>query len=563
MKYSEIIKLNNELEGGINTPEYRVAILSNIMVHQAKDICEYLLRTESLNAKVILGEYDNIAQDSKKYNDANAIIFFWEACNFVDGLHYKIDSFSEKEFNNIISKVKFEIDIVLSSLKNTPIVVINKFSSLVFDQFNLSVGSLNKLTSILNKYLESAIGDNFIIFDVDSVVSRLSIKSATELRYYYSSKTLYSIEFYKEYFESIRPIFLAATGKTRKALIFDCDNTLWKGVLGEDGFDGIEIFQEVQYLALQLSKKGVIIGLCSKNNPEDVNHVLENHPDMVLRDKDIVIKRVNWNDKVSNLKSIAKELNIGIDSIVFVDDSSFEVELVKKELPEVKVFQAPLKEYEYGLMMRRIADLFYKPFNTEEDGVKTQMYKDQVRRTNEKTKATNIEDYLMSLEILITVYVDNLSHVSRISQLTQKTNQFNLTTKRYSESEIKNFILNNDKIVISIGVDDKYGSSGLTGLAILCKNTSIIDTLLLSCRVLGRNIEYKFIDVIVGIAKRNKLNELSAAYIKTNKNQQVVDFYEKCGFIKLNESDGDSQYSLQVDSYNNQDIQYIGVKDGR
>jgi FkbH-like protein len=562
MKFSEIIKLNNSFEGQVPGSEYKIAILSNIMVHQSKDICEYLLRIESLNAKVVLGEYDNIVQDSKKFQDADAVVFFWEACNFIDGLQYKIDSFSEKEFNDIVDKVKFEIDIVLSNLKNTSLVIINRFSSIIFDQFSLSIDNLNQLTGILNNYLESNIGKNSNLFDIDGVISRLSIKSATDLRYYYSSKSLYSIDFYREYFENIQHIFLAATGKTKKALIFDCDNTLWKGTLGEDGFDGIKIFQEIQYFALQLAKKGVIVGLCSKNNPEDVNHVLENHPDMVLRNNDIVIKKVNWDNKISNLQSIAKDLNIGIDSLVFIDDSSFEAELVKKELPDVKVFQVPLKEYEYGLMIRRISNLFYSPSITKEDDIKTQMYKDQSKRAEGKVKAANIEDYLASLGILITVHVDNLSQVSRISQLTQKTNQFNLTTKRYSESEINDFILSDDKIVLSIEVDDKYGSSGLTGLAILCKRLSKIDTLLLSCRVLGRNIEYKFMEVIVNIANKHNIKSINSDYIKTKKNQQVKDFYSRCGFHVIAESDNITRYRLEAISYKKKEIEYIRIKNG-
>jgi FkbH-like protein len=562
MNYSEIIKLNNSLEGQIQGGEYKVAILSNIMVHQSKDIFEYLLRTESLNAKVILGEYDNIVQDSKRLQDADAVIFFWEACNFIDGLQYKIDLFSEKEFNDIVDKVKFEIDIVLSALKNTPTVIINRFSSLVFDQFNLFEGNLKRLVDILNRYLESNIRENSSLFNIDGVISRLSIKSATDLRYYYSSKALYSVDFYREYFQNIQHIFFAANGKTKKALIFDCDNTLWKGTLGEDGFNGIKIFQEIQYLALQLAKKGVIIGLCSKNNLEDVDNVLENHSDMILRNDDIVIKKINWSNKVINLKSIAEDLNIGLDSLVFIDDSSFEIGLVKQELPSVKVFQVPIKEYEYSLMMKKVSNLFYYPSKTKEDRVKTQMYKDQAKRTKEKNKAVDMESYLTSLDILITIHINNLAQLSRISQLTQKTNQFNLTTKRYSESEIKSLILNDDKIVISIEVDDKYGSSGLTGLAILCKKTSKIDTLLLSCRILGRNIEYKFIDIVVDIAKKNNLNLMKSEYIKTLKNQQVKDFYNLCGFNVVFESDDSTQYHLEINNYKNNKIKYIGVNNG-
>jgi FkbH-like protein len=562
MKYSEIIKLNNELEGAINSPDYKIAILSNIMVHQSKEICEYSLRIESVNAKVLLGEYDNIVQDSAKFQDANAIVIFWDTYNFIDGFQYKAESLSNLEFENIVEKVETEIDLVLNNLKDSSLVLINKFSSLIFDQFSLSNSRINKLVLRLNVYLEEKCSSNVKIIDIDKVVSRLSIKSSIDLRYYYSSKTLYSIDFYKKYFEYIKPIFLSTTGKIKKALIFDCDNTLWKGILGEDGFDNIRIYQEIQYLALHLAKKGVIIGICSKNNPNDVNEVLKSHPDMILRDENIVIKKINWNNKLLNLKSIAEDLNIGLDSLVFIDDSSFEVELIRRELPDIKVFQVPSREYEYGAMMRNISNLFYSPSKTEEDSAKTQMYKNQVKRIEGRVEAGNIEDYLASLDLSITVYVDDLSQVSRISQLTQKTNQFNLTTKRYSETEIKNFILNNDKLVLSIEVDDKYGVSGLTGLAILCKKISKIDTLLLSCRVLGRNIEYKFMEVIVNMAKKHNIKFLNSEYIKTQKNQQVEGFYNRCGFNTIIKSDNIIQYQLKTDRYKNEKINYIRVKNG-
>jgi FkbH-like protein len=415
----------------------------------------------------------------------------------------------------------------------------------------------------LNAYLKERCGANVKIVDIDKVISRLSIKSSIDLRYYYSSKTLYSIDFYKKYFEYVKPIFLSTTGKIKKALIFDCDNTLWKGVLGEEGFDNIRIYREVQHLTLQLAKKGVIICLCSKNNPQDVDNVLENHPDMILRDDHIVIKKVNWNDKVSNLKSIAQDLNIGFDSLVFVDDSSFEIGLIKRELPTIKTFQVPRKEYEYGLMMREVSNLFYSPSQTKEDIQKVQVYKKQLQRSEEREKIGNIEDYLRSLGLVLIVHVDDLSQVSRIAQMTQKTNQFNLTTIRYTENDIRRLVEDELKTVISISMSDRFGDSGVTGLAILDSSESVIDTLLLSCRVLGRNIEYKFMDIIIDFAKNKDISLLNSRYIKTIKNQQVSDFYERCGFIKIGEVDGSSQYNLHVESYRSKDIKYIRIENGK
>ena len=563
MKYSELIKLNNELDVVVDGSEYRIVILSNIMVHQSKEICEFLLRTESVNANVLLGEYDNIIQDSTKFQDANAIVIFWEACNFVDGLQYKAESLSSPEFESIVLKIKNEIDLILRNLKDIPLVLINRFSSLIFDQFSLSNNKMNQLVGRLNVYLKEKCGVNVKIIDIDKVISRLSIKSSIDLRYYYSSKTLYSIDFYKKYFEYIKPIFLSTTGKIKKALIFDCDNTLWKGVLGEDGFDNIKIYNEIQHLILHLAKKGVIICLCSKNNPQDVDNVLENHPDMILRDEHIVVKKVNWSDKVSNLKSISQDLNIGLDSLVFIDDSSFEIGLIKKELPTIKTFQVPVKEYEYGLMMREVSNLFYSPSQTKEDIQKVKIYKKQLQRSEDRGRVGNIEDYLRSLGLALIVHVDDLSQVSRIAQMTQKTNQFNLTTIRYTESDIKKLVADELKTVISISVSDKYGDSGVTGLAILDSDKSAIDTLLLSCRVLGRNIEYKFMDIIIDFAKNKDIRVLNSQYIKTIKNQQVSDFYERCGFVKIDEVDSSSQYNLHVENYKNKDMKYIRIENGK
>ena len=565
MKFQEIIVKNRELEGCDNESKYKVTILSNIMVHQSKEICEYFLRMESINAKVSLGEYDNIVQDSKKNQNqnVNAVLIFWEACNFINGLHYKIDSLSQLEFQNIEEKIKDEIDRVLVNLKDIPLILINRFSLLAFNQFSLVKNRADQMIKNLNAYLEDASSNNMRLIDIDKVISRLSIQSSVDLRCYYSSKTLYSVSFYKKYFEYIRPIFLAETGKIKKALIFDCDNTLWKGVLGEDGFDNIWMYEEVQYLALQLAQKGVIIGLCSKNNPQDVNNVLTSHPDMILKDNNIIIKKVNWNDKVSNLRSIAKDLNIDIGSLVFIDDSSFEIELVKKELPEVSSFQVPSKEYEYGLMVREVSNLFYNPLETKEDIQKAKIYKDQFKRSIDKERSGHIESYLESLGLVLTVYIDDLNYSSRIAQMTQKTNQFNLTTKRYSKNEIERFIKDKCKIVISINVSDKYGDSGITGLSILDIDNYEIDTLLLSCRILGRNIEYKFIDIIVNIAQNKGVTKLNSEYIKTTKNQQVADFYEKCEFIKTGEVNGNSKYSLHFNNYKSKDIKYIEVKNGK
>ncbi len=560
MKYSQIIKKNKDLEK-FSEDYYDIAIFSNIMIHQAKDICEYSLRTESINAKVTIGEYDNILQDSFRFKETNAVIIFWEIYNFIDGLQYKIELFSNKEFIEITEKIKTEIDIVFNNLINIPLILINKFSSLVFEYNNLSKSRLNELADILNAHINLNYKSKIKIIDADIIISKISINLAIDMRNYYSSKTLYKIDFYKEYFEHIKYLFLHANGKSKKALIFDCDNTLWKGILGEDGFNKIKIYKEIQYIAKNLARKGVIIGLCSKNNAEDVGEVLEKHKDIILKDNDIVIKKVNWHNKVSNLETIAEELNIGLDSIVFIDDSDFEVNLVREKLPMIKVFQVPDKEYEYSAMLRKISNLFYNPTYTEEDFNKVKMYKSQIQRKTEKRKVGNIENYLNSLNLEIHVYIDDANYIERISQMTQKTNQFNLTTKRYTENDIENFIKDINKNVVAIQVSDKFGDNGIVGLAILdYKNEDvIIETLLMSCRVLGRNIEYMFIDIIANIIENKKSKTIKSKYIKTYKNKQVSNFYDKCNFKMVKEEGNMKSYEINSTEYKYKKINYINV----
>ena len=361
----------------------------------------------------------------------------------------------------------------------------------------------------------------------------------------------------------------------KKALIFDCDNTLWKGILGEDGFDKIEmssatksgaVFAEVQAIALDLSKKGVLIGICSKNNSSDVDEVIKSHMDMQLREKHIIIKKVNWSEKVNNLKEISEELNIGLDSLVFIDDSDFEVNLIRKYLPQVTVIKVPERLYDYPKILRRNIKLFYNLAITKEDSKKVEMYKQQSKRETTKKKYENIEDYLSSLDIKICILKNDSSIIPRISQMSQKTNQFNLTTKRYTEADIQNFMNDSNFDIFAISVSDKFGESGITGLSIIDYNydskTASIDTFLMSCRIIGRNIEYVFFDYIIDRIKEKGINTVKSKYIKTKKNEQVMDFYDRCSFNLIKSIKSEKKYTLDLIKHMPKEINYIEIING-
>ncbi len=577
LKYSEILRLNKEI--GIRIAEmssYNIAVLSNIITSQLNEVLEYSLRKQNINANVTSGDYDNLIHNSSAFAGSDLVIIFFETSNLIDGFQYKANLMDEKAVAVFISKVKTEIDFLLDNLKNTALVIFNKFSSSVFNPYFAKTNNYENICNELNEYLVQRGGVNTILFDLDRIFAKKSVEKCVDFRYYYSSKALYTIEFYKTYSQFINPIIRSVKGHAKKALIFDCDNTLWKGVLGEDGFDNIEmsgktkggvVYEEVQSLALELCKHGILIGLCSKNNPGDIEHVINNHPDMILRNENITIKKVNWDDKLSNLKAIAKELNIGLNSIVFVDDSDFEVGLIKEQLKEVTVLQVPSNRFEYPALIRESLNLFYSISETEEDLSRIEMYKNQMQREKERKSFNTIDSYLASLELSIKIHLDNINIVPRIAQMTQKTNQFNLTTKRYTETEIENFIKSDEFRVLAFEVSDKYGDSGITAIAILKINHAskkvIIDTFLMSCRVIGRNLELTIMDIIVDYISKIGLMLVEAFYSKSSKNEQVSEFYSKIGFTIIDNNENEKKYLLKLSEYNPQNLNYIKIDDGR
>ena len=576
LKYSEILKLNKELGGCLTTDTYNIVVLSNIIVNQLKEICEYSLRIANINAGVKIGDYDNIVQDSLKYKDSNLVIIFWELCNIIDGLQFKIELFDDQQIDAIVEKTKSEIDLVFKNLQNTSLVLFNKFSSIQFSGSSINETKLEKLSVQLNQYLADNVQANVKLINLGKVIANIGVNPSLDLRYYYSSKALYTIDFFKAYAEHIKPYIMSANGKSKKAIIFDCDDTLWKGVLGEEGFDGIEmssstrdgaIFSEIQSIALAINKQGILIGLCSKNNPADVDEVIKSHPDMQLRDEHITIKKVNWSDKVTNLREIAGVLNIGLDSLIFVDDSSFEVNFIKEQIPEITVLQVPDRLHDYPKMLRENSGLFYNLSYTKEDDQKIEMYKQQVQREIVKKEFSDVEGYLSSMGLKLTIFEDNKSIVPRMSQMSQKTNQFNLTTRRYTEGDIKSFIANNDAKAFAFSVSDKFGDSGVTGLCIINidGNNKIadIDTLLMSCRVIGRNIEYAFMDYLIEHIKDREINMVRAKYIQTQKNEQVKDFFDRCSFSLDASTENEKKYVLNIRDYKSKQIHYIEVNGGR
>lgn len=356
----------------------------------------------------------------------------------------------------------------------------------------------------------------------------------------------------------------------KKCLVLDLDNTLWNGILGEEGIDGIEIggeypgkaFLYFQEALIELSKKGVILTVCSKNNEADVLEAWEKNPFIKLNQTYFSAYRINWQNKADNIKELAQELNIGLDSFVFVDDSPTERELVKQLLPTVEVPDFPEQPYLLPSFFSTLVERYFRIYTiTEEDEKKTEQYKANINRNQERKKFADMGAYLASLEIEITISEANEFNIPRIAQMTQKTNQFNLTTKRYTDTDIYGFI-DEGWSVYCISVKDKFGDNGITGTVMLkpLADGMKIDSLLLSCRILGKGVELAFIRFILNHLYNCGITKIYAEYYPTLKNVQVADFYERLGFEGLGQSEDGAKTYIQYLSGNYQIESYYKIK---
>lgn len=345
-------------------------------------------------------------------------------------------------------------------------------------------------------------------------------------------------------------------GKRKKCLVLDLDNTLWSGVLGEDGVSGVKMagdypgnaFHYFQCALRALAKSGVILTVCSKNNEEDVKELWEKNPFLVITPDLISAYRINWNNKADNIRELARELNIGLDSMVFIDDNPTERELVRQQLPMVEVPEFPNKPYGLMAFFAKLVNDYFRAYRlTAEDLGKTEQYRANARRSAEQSHFTNLDDFIRSLDIKIDIIAANEFNIERIAQMTQKTNQFNLTTRRYTVSDINAFIAGGAK-VWCISVADKFGDNGITGEIIVKTDgdEAEIDTFLLSCRILGKKIERAFVLSVLDRLREQGIKRVKASFIPTAKNAQVKEFFDGLGFTLLEENGGIKNYIMEL-----------------
>ena len=359
------------------------------------------------------------------------------------------------------------------------------------------------------------------------------------------------MELASEWLRLLHPL----VGRVCKVLVADLDQTLWGGVIGEDGLEGIQVgadppgapYRALQRALLDLRQRGILLAICSKNNPDEAMEALERHPGMLLRPAHCAALRINWRDKVDNLRDIAAELNLGTDALAFLDDSPVERARVRAELPEVTVIELPDDPMGYARAVRESA-VFERLTLAEEDRQRGRYYAEQRQRAGLAGQVASVEDFYRSLNLAVEVAPVTAQTLPRVAQLTQKTNQFNLTTRRYTEQQIGSMLAQPDWRIFSVRVTDRFGDSGLVGAACLRATSDEweIDTFLLSCRVIGRTVETAFLAFLAAQARAAGAARLCGWFLPTQKNAPARTFYEQHAFQLRRETTEGAFWTLDL-----------------
>jgi len=401
---------------------------------------------------------------------------------------------------------------------------------------------------------------NLYVFDLKSIVEDIGREQFYSKKLWYLGGIKFSMKAEKVLEQYINRCVDSVKGKRKKCMVLDLDNTLWGGVVGEVGMEGIELsdykegarYKDFQKKLKEIKDLGIILAVVSKNNFDDAIKVIREHKHMVLKEEDFVALKINWDLKSQNIRDLSEELNIGLDSIVFIDDNPVERESVKRELPEVTVPGFPQDTSELlNFAVELYHNYFYTLDITDEDTVKTEIYRQNMKRRDAQKSSASYEDFLKSLETKIEIRRISAENVQRAAQLTQKTNQFNLTTKRYSEQELLALIDEEGFEGFVAYVSDRFGDNGMVSVVITKRKTDTeieLDTFLLSCRVMGRFIEEQIIGFIEDLYKKSGYKRLVTYYKPTEKNAPVKDFFERLGYSVLDvDSAGNKKYILDLE----------------
>ena len=430
----------------------------------------------------------------------------------------------------------------------------------LFGSFDRAIaGTPRSLTGAFNAALvDSLAATDDVLFDVAALAETVGLANWHSPKQWNVAKLSFDARMLPLYADHVGRIVGALRGKSRRCLILDLDNTVWGGVIGDDGLEGIvigqgdatgEAFLDVQRAALALRERGVVLAVSSKNDDAVARSAFAGHPDMLLKADHIAVFQANWNDKATNIAAIAQELALGLDAMVFVDDNPVERGLVRELLPQVAVPELPDDPALYARTLAA-AGYFEATAFSAEDRQRADFYRDNARRVALRGQAGDLRAYLASLEMKIVFSPFDATGRSRIAQLINKSNQFNVTTRRYDESDVAAFEADPSAFTLQVRLLDTFGDNGMIGV-VICRpaapETWEIDTWLMSCRVLGRGVEQMVLREILHHARANGIRRLTGTYLPTERNAMVREHYAKLGFRPVSgESPGPTTWELDA-----------------
>lgn len=536
--------------------DMNLMILRNFTVEPLLTFLEVDSRILGLKPTFKLGNFDSIAQDSNsdlidfdKF-DFLVILQILETISPTLGSRYSESGkeSARSEIDRVVSLFRMYLTAIREK-SNTPILLntfpIPDFPGLGLADGRIGLGQIDAILELNSDIRKLSLQfQSVYVLDFFSILARCGNAVGLDERMWTVAMNPFSpigmIEISKEISRTIKALALPR----KKCLILDCDNVLWNGVTGEEGVKSMNL--SLQRFALDLRFSGVFIALASKNNEQDVFEVLENDDRAILRKEHLAAWEINWEDKAGNIRKIADSLNIGLDSVVFVDDSLFECNLVREILPEVKVLQFDGHESKFRKLVIE-SGLFDALVITDEDRLKTSFSIDDLKRKELRDRTSSLQDYLDNLGVEVEIGFMRMENIARISQLSKKTNQFNLTTERLDEADFHSFLLDPFKKVLYLRAKDKIADLGLVGSAILSfrEHYVFIDNLLLSCRALGRGIEKTFLSEIKRYAFESGYTKIVARYIESTKNGQVAEYYRDNGF-RIAEEFGKGYFEIDL-----------------
>ena len=546
--------------------EKKVAIMSGSTIGEIKNILELFLLNYGIKPEFRVGGYNRYFEELM-FDDGSLkefgpdFIYVHTSNKNLENLPVPQDSADEVNAKLEKEFAKYKT-VVEKALSYGAVVIVNNYEMPFYRMYGnkdaVAVQGVVNYTTKLNMMIADYIAtkDNVYLNDINYLSSLVGLDNWHNLENWYLYKYALSVDQIPQLAFSLAKIVKSALGKNKKSVVLDLDNTLWGGIIGDDGVEGIAIgneqpagmsYTEFQSYLKKLTGLGIMLNVCSKNEEAIAKQGFTDRKEAPLAVEDFICFKANWEPKSINIANIAKEINIGEDSLVFIDDNPAEREIVRQSLPTVTVPEVKSPE-DYIKAIDR-AGFFEITSFTKDDAKRNEMYKQNAQRAAAESSFTDYTDYLLSLNMTGEIGAFSTAHCERITQLINKTNQFNFTTRRYAQSEVETIIEDKQNYISAYAkLVDKFGDNGITAcfIASVEGTNANIDLWVMSCRVFKRHFEYAMLDYVVGKCKEMGVKTITASWLRTAKNVIIKDFYESVGFEVTLDTEDEKRYILNI-----------------